>query len=49
MAEVMVTADSDLLGRTVREAGFRTRYQLTVIGLRHGLRTIAPSVYMRPE
>ncbi len=36
MAEVMVTADSDLLGRTVREAGFRTRYQLTVIGLRHG-------------
>lgn len=36
MAEVMIAADSDLVGRTVLDAGFRTRYHLTVIGLRHG-------------
>lgn len=36
MAELMIAADSDLVGRTVLDAGFRTRYHLTVIGLRHG-------------
>lgn len=34
MAEVMVVADADLVGQTVREASFRTRTGLTVIGLR---------------
>jgi di/tricarboxylate transporter len=43
MAEVMVAADSDLVGRTVREAGFRTRYRLTVIGLRHGKTAVESS------
>jgi di/tricarboxylate transporter len=35
MAEVMVAADSELVGKTVVDAEFRTRYRLTVIGLRH--------------
>jgi di/tricarboxylate transporter len=36
MVEVMVAADSDLVGKTIMEAQFRSRYRLTVIGLRHG-------------
>jgi di/tricarboxylate transporter len=36
MAEVIVPAASDLVGRTAVEAGFRDRYGLTVIGLRRG-------------
>jgi di/tricarboxylate transporter len=36
MAEVMVSADSELVGITVVDAHFRTRFGLTVIGLRHG-------------
>ena len=38
MIEVMVAADSDLVGKTVLEARFRSRFRLTVIGLRHGER-----------
>jgi di/tricarboxylate transporter len=37
MAEVMVSADSELVGTTVVDGQFRTRFGLTVIGLRHGL------------
>jgi len=36
MAEVMVSADSELIGASVVDAGFRSRYQLTVVGLRRG-------------
>jgi di/tricarboxylate transporter len=36
MAEVIVPADSDLVGKTVIEANLRTRFGLTAIGLRHG-------------
>jgi di/tricarboxylate transporter len=36
MAEVIVPADSDLVGSTVIQAQFRSRLGLTVIGLRHG-------------
>jgi hypothetical protein len=36
MAEVMLGANSDLVGKTVVESRFRTRYGLTVIGLRRG-------------
>lgn len=36
MAEVMVGADSTLVGKTVVDAQFRTRYGLNVIGMRHG-------------
>lgn len=37
MAEVIVPANSELVGKTVIEAQFRTRHGLTVIGLRRGL------------
>lgn len=36
MVEVMVSADSELIGKTVIDSAFRSRYRLTVIGLRHG-------------
>jgi di/tricarboxylate transporter len=36
MAELIVPADSDLVGKTVVEGEIRSRYGLTVIGLRHG-------------
>ncbi len=36
MAEVMVAADSELVGRTPVEAAFRNRFGLTVLGLRRG-------------
>lgn len=36
MAEVILPADSDLLGRTVTDARLRDRTRLTVIGLRRG-------------
>jgi di/tricarboxylate transporter len=37
MAEVILPANSDLVGKTVVGAEFRTRYGLTVIGLRRGV------------
>jgi di/tricarboxylate transporter len=36
MVEVILPADSAFIGLTIEEAGFRTRYGLTAIGLRHG-------------
>jgi di/tricarboxylate transporter len=36
MAEVIIPADSDLVGKTVIQAQFRSRFGLTVIGLRRG-------------
>lgn len=36
MAEVIVPALSELIGETISEVDFRTRYRLTVIGLRRG-------------
>ena len=36
MAEVMVAADSTLAGKTIVDNQFRTRHELTVIGLRRG-------------
>jgi di/tricarboxylate transporter len=37
MAEVIVPANSELVGKTAVEARFRTQYGLTVIGLRRGV------------
>jgi len=36
MVEVILPADSQFIGQTIEDARFRTRYGLTVIGLRHG-------------
>src|SRR5262249_56458844 len=37
MAEVILPPNSELIGKTVRGARFRTRFGLTVIGLRRGI------------
>jgi di/tricarboxylate transporter len=37
MAEVLLVPTSDLVGKTVVEARFRTRFELTVVGLRRGV------------
>jgi di/tricarboxylate transporter len=37
MAEVLLLPTSDLVGKTVLEAGFRSRFGLTVVGLRRGV------------
>ncbi|MDR0533338.1 MAG: SLC13 family permease [Verrucomicrobiales bacterium] len=36
MAEVMLPATSRLAGSTIRKSKFRTKYELTVLGLKHG-------------
>ena len=36
MAEAMVAPDSQLVGKTVTEARFRTRHRLTMLGMRRG-------------
>jgi di/tricarboxylate transporter len=40
-AEVILPAESRLIGQTVHEAGIRSEYGLTVIGLRHGRKVVA--------
>lgn len=47
MAEVIVPADSSLVGRSVAEAEFRTRTGLTVIGIRHGRTPVASGLATR--
>jgi di/tricarboxylate transporter len=37
MAEAIVPAESDLIGRTVAESNFRSRFSVTIIGLRRGV------------
>ncbi len=41
MAELMVAADSRFVDRSVVEARIRSRFHLTVVGLRHGDRPVA--------
>lgn len=40
MVEVILTAESSLLGQTVLEAQLRSEYGLTAIGLRHGTKVV---------
>lgn len=48
MAEVMLPPESDLIGRTIVEAAFRTRYRLHVVGLRRGSKAIEADVNSQP-
>ena len=48
MVEVMVGADSTLVGKTVIEAAFRDRYRLRVIGLRRGQNALERGVLDEP-
>lgn len=40
MAELIVPADSDLVGKNLAQYGFRTQFGISVIGLRRGLRAL---------
>jgi len=40
MAELIVSADSDLVGKTIIQSGFRSRYGVSVIGLRRGVKSV---------
>lgn len=44
MAEAFIPADSELIGKTIVEAGVRTRYGLTVLGIRRGVAAIDESL-----
>jgi di/tricarboxylate transporter len=48
MAEVIVPARSDLVGTTIAESDFRTRYRLTVVGLRRGAEAIQEGIRREP-
>jgi len=48
MAEVIIPAESDLIGKTVMSAGFRTRFGLTVVGLRRGKEAQARGYLQQP-
>jgi len=48
MVEVMVAADSVLVGKTVIEAGFRDRHRLRVIGLRRGRHALEGDILDEP-
>ncbi|MGD9634263.1 MAG: SLC13 family permease [Pirellulales bacterium] len=48
MAEVIVPALSELVGKTVIDADFRSRFRLTVIGLRRGQTTFSGMVRDEP-
>ncbi|MFH0473781.1 SLC13 family permease [Kluyvera ascorbata] len=48
MAEVSLIPESELLGKTVREMGFRTRYGLNVVGMKRDGETLDGSVVDEP-
>jgi di/tricarboxylate transporter len=48
MAEMIVPPDSTLIGKTVIEAGFRSRYGLSVIGMKHGRAAVTSKVVDEP-
>lgn len=48
MAELMVPAASVLVGKSAVTAGFRTRHQLSVIGLKRGTKAVAGDVQHEP-
>jgi di/tricarboxylate transporter len=46
MAEVLLPPDSEMIGQTVTEAAFRTKYRLSAIGLRRGRTALETGVSM---
>ena len=48
MAQVIVPAESDLVGKTIVDAGFRTKTGLTVIGLRRGTQAFGADLLSQP-
>ncbi|MFO1025417.1 MAG: SLC13 family permease [Acetobacteraceae bacterium] len=48
MVEVILPADSVLIGQTVQEARIRSEYGLTVVGLRHGRKVVTGGLPVEP-
>ncbi|MGY6552566.1 MAG: SLC13 family permease [Erythrobacter sp.] len=48
MAQIMVPPNSTLIGKTVIKAQFRTRYRLSVIGMKHGAKAVPSNVIHEP-
>ena len=48
MAELLIPAESSLAGKTAVEAGFRTRYRLSVIGVKRGTEPVMGDVQSEP-
>lgn len=48
MAEVSLIPDSEIVGKTVREIGFRTRYGLNVVGLRRNGEALEEGIVNEP-
>ena len=48
MAEVSLIPESELLGKTVREMGFRTRYGLNIVGMKRNGQALEGSVVDEP-
>jgi len=48
MAEVSLIPDSEIVGKTVREIGFRTRYGLNVVGLRRNGEALDEGIVNEP-
>ncbi|WP_018632947.1 SLC13 family permease [Neomegalonema perideroedes] len=48
MAELMIPASSDLIGKTVVETKFRSRHGITVIGLKRGRKAMAGGIVRTP-
>ncbi|RUT32409.1 SLC13 family permease [Arsenicitalea aurantiaca] len=48
MAQIIVPSTSRLIGKTVTQARFRSAYDLSVIGMKHGTKPVADSVIDEP-
>lgn len=48
MAQIIVPPTSRLIGKTITQARFRSTYDLSVIGMKHGTRPVADSVIDEP-
>ncbi|MCC5958328.1 MAG: SLC13 family permease [Rhodobacteraceae bacterium] len=48
MAQIMVPPTSRLIGKTVTKAGFRSTYDLSVIGMKHGTKPVPEGVIDEP-
>ncbi|BDH45084.1 citrate transporter [Salmonella enterica subsp. enterica serovar Choleraesuis] len=48
MAEVVMVPESEMVGKSVREIGFRTRYGLNVIGLKRGGEVLEDDIVNEP-
>lgn len=48
MAQIIIPPTSRLIGRTVTAARFRSTYDLSVIGMKHGTKPVADSVLSEP-